>query len=128
MMDERIPAEQTLIARLPDAQGIVVILVVAGRKTLVEPADLFIDGALHKVAEADEPQAPFPLRGIAVVVLLRERKNRVETALRSKIRHVDLLIVGDIVRDAADRPDLRAAVERAAQLHEPARRHDGIAV
>ena len=72
MMDERIPAEQTLIARLPDTQGIVVILVVAGRESLVEPADLFIDGALHKVAEADEPQAPLPLRGIAVVVLLRE--------------------------------------------------------
>ena len=124
VVDERVPAKEQIIARLQDAQRIVVVLIIAGTEARVEEADLLQHLALEKIAEADERRPLLPAGGIWLVVCGGESLH----ILKTFVGHCDRLMMRAVVRDAAHGANLRTAVKSAAKIPEPVLRDDDIAV
>ena len=125
MMDERVAAKQEVVARLQDAQGIVIVFEVARTELLVEPADLFKHFPLEKIAEAHERRFLLPAHRIGRLVVFRRKELHL---LQVAIGDFDLLVVRAVVRDAACSAGLRAAVKGAAQILQPILRDNRITV
>ena len=125
MMDERVVAKKEVVARLQDAQGVVIVFEVAWTELLVEPADLFKHFPLEKIAEAHERRFLLPAHRIGRLVVFRRK----ELHLRQvAIGDLDLLVVRAGIRDAACGADLRAAVKGTAQILQPILRDNRVTV
>ena len=64
MMDEGIAADEEIVSRLQNAQGVIVILEIPGTEPFIEKADLFKHFPLEKIAESHERRPLFPKRRI----------------------------------------------------------------
>ena len=124
MMNEGVAAEEKIPALLQDAQGVVVILEVAGAELLIEKSHFVEHFPLEEKAESHERRLLLPRVRFRFIVVRGKCLHFLHTAVRS----LDLLAVGAAIRDTAHRTNLRGAVKGAAQVLQPVLRDNSVAV
>ena len=124
MMNKCVMAEEEIPSLLQNAQGIIIILEVAGTELLVKKPHLVEHFPLEEKAKSYERRLPLPACRIRYIVFRSERLH----ILHIFVGRLDLLVVGAAVRDAAHRTDLRGAVKGTSAVLQPVLRDDDIAV
>ncbi|CAH1218373.1 hypothetical protein PAECIP111893_04421 [Paenibacillus plantiphilus] len=124
MMNERIPAQQQLVARQQQPKGIIIILIITDPEPLIERTCSLACLAFHQKAVANKLQALLPFGGVMDIMPNCELLHLFQRFVVSwNLGHI-----GSIIRYRPDRPNLRIAVQPLQQALQPARRNNRIVI
>ena len=119
MMNKCVMTEEEIPSLLQNAQGIIIILEVAGTELLVKKPHLVEHFPLEEKAKSYERRLLLPRCRVRFVVV----HGKCLHFLHALVRNLNLLIIG-----AAHSADHRITVKRTTQIRQPILRDDGVAI